>query len=381
MSAGIKREGCPAPVEAWVAEPPDPEVARALDRLARTADVVRLAVLPDVHLAKEVCVGVAVATDSLLFPGAVGGDIGCGMAALRFDCGSDLLSERKAVARLMAELYERVPITRHHGTREAPVLADRPLSAPALEKRRRKEGVQQMGTLGRGNHFIEFQADEQERLWLMVHSGSRAMGQAIQAHHLKGAETTATGIGYLPATEPRGQAYLNDMLWALDYARENRRAMVDTIAALMAERFGVAADTASFVSCHHNFVAREEVAGRKLWVHRKGVISAREGEPGLVPGSMGTASYHVEGRGSAGSLCSSSHGAGRAMSRGEAKRRISVRALEKQMRDVWYDHRMAPRLVDEAPGAYKDITAVMRAQTALTRVVRKLRPLLSFKGG
>ena len=122
------------------------------------------------------------------------------------------------------------------------------------------------------------------------------------------------------------------------------------------------------------------IGNRLLWVHRKGVISARAGEPGLVPGSMGTPSFHVEGRGCEASLCSSSHGAGRAMSRGLARRRISVRALEKQMRHVWFDHRLARRLVDEAPGAYKDISAVMRAQAGLSRIVRKLRPVLSFKG-
>ena len=148
----------------------------------------------------------------------------------------------------------------------------------------------------------------------------------------------------------------------------------------MEREFGVQADRSSFVSCHHNFVEREEIGGRPLWVHRKGAISARRGEPGLVPGSMGAASFHVEGRGCEKSLCSSSHGAGRAMSRGQARRSISVKALEKQMSHVWFDDRMATRLVDEAPSAYKDISAVMRAQRPLTRIVRKLRPLLCYKG-
>jgi tRNA-splicing ligase RtcB len=373
-----------APIEKWVAEPLSPEVDKALERLARTEDVVRLAVLPDVHLAKEVCVGVALATDSLLFPGAVGGDIGCGMAALRFDCSGELLSERHAVVRLMTRLYERIPITKHAGSgakaERGPSAADG-LSHPALRKRSGREGALQLGTLGRGNHFIEFQVDEADALWLMVHSGSRAMGQTIQAHHLKQAGRASTGLGYLRAQSPEGRAYLSDVTWALDYAAANRSAMVDAVAEIMLDEFRVAAQPSSFISCHHNFVAREEVGGRLLWVHRKGVISARSGEPGLVPGSMGTASYHVEGRGCEESLCSSSHGAGRAMSRGLARRRISVRALEKQMKHVWFDRRLARQLVDEAPSAYKDISLVMRAQSRLTRIVRKLTPVLSFKGG
>ena len=368
----------PAPIAQWLSEPLPDEVAKALDRLANTEGVVRLAVLPDVHLAKEVCVGVALATANRLFPSAVGGDIGCGMAALRFDCGADRLAERPAVAQLMSRLYERVPINKHAaGKRE---ISCNGLSHPAPRKRAAREGALQLGTLGRGNHFLEFHADEAEALWLMVHSGSRAMGQAIQAHHLSNAQRTASGLAFLGADTPEGRAYLQDMRWALDYAASNRRAMIDAVVEILADDFGVRPAPGSFVACHHNFVALETVDGRRLWVHRKGVISARDGEPGLVPGSMGTASFHVEGRGAAGSLFSSSHGAGRVMSRGLARRQISVRALEKQMAHVWYDHRQAKRLVDEAPAAYKDITAVMRAQRDLTRIVRKLTPVLSFKG-
>ena len=381
----MTRSGEAASIKAWVAEPPPPEVAKALERLARTEDVVQLAVLPDVHLAKDVCVGVAVATESLLFPGAVGGDIGCGMAAIRFDCTSDLLAARKAAAHLMSQLYLGIPITKHRAAGAADRAQSGPvgrlLSHASLQKRMSREGALQLGTLGRGNHFLEFQADEDDALWLMVHSGSRAMGQAIQAHHLKHAGKTASGLHALRADDTLGQAYLADVGWALDYAAINRTAMVEAVVEIMATAFGVRAQPSSFVSCHHNFVAREAIGGRALWVHRKGVISAREGELGLVPGSMGTASYHVAGRGCLAALCSSSHGAGRAMSRGAAKRRISVRVLEKQMKQVWFDHRMAAQLVDEAPSAYKDISAVMRAQSDLTRIVRKLRPVLSYKGG
>jgi len=370
-----------AEIARWTAEPLAPEVERAVRRLAATEDVVRLAVLPDVHLAQDVCVGVAVATERLLYPAAVGGDIGCGMAALRFEADGELLTERRNVARLMSRLYERIPINKH-GPGAAPQwpLGDG-LSHPALAKRGARDGLLQLGTLGRGNHFLEFQSDEAGGLWLMVHSGSRAMGQAIRAHHLKRAERAAGGLAYLRADTAAGAAYLNDVAWALAYAAANRQAMVDAVAELLMAEFRVASLPETFIACHHNFVAREAIGGRWLWVHRKGVISARAGEPGLVPGSMGTASYHVEGRGCEAALCSSSHGAGRAMSRGLARRRISVKTLEKEMTHVWFDRRRARLLVDEAPSAYKDITAVMRAQSSLTRIVRKLTPVLSFKGG
>ncbi|MEM7222351.1 MAG: RtcB family protein [Pseudomonadota bacterium] len=362
-----------------------PDVARALDRLALTEDVVRLAVLPDVHLAKEVCVGVALASNARLFPDAVGGDIGCGMAAIRFHCDGAALTHRKTVARLLSRLYEEVPITKHRVGKaacpEGESLKGAILSHPTLEKRLARDGALQLGSLGRGNHFLEFQVDQDDALWAMVHSGSRAMGQAIRAHHLKTATRSSSGLMSISAESTEGEAYLNDVGWALDYAAANRAAMIAAVSGILFDELRVDPDADSFVSCHHNFVAREEIGGRLLWVHRKGVISARQDEPGLVPGSMGTSSFHVVGRGSEDSLCSSSHGAGRAMSRGEARRRISVRALEKQMAHVWFDQRMAARLVDEAPSAYKDISAVMRAQRDLTRIIRELRPVLTFKGG
>jgi tRNA-splicing ligase RtcB len=214
----------------------------------------------------------------------------------------------------------------------------------------------------------------------MVHSGLRAMGQAITAHHLRLAERANTGLLFLDADSPGGQAYLRDAGWACRYAEASRRAMMDGVAVLLAELFGVTADAESVIHCNHNHVRREMHYGAECWVHRKGAVSAREGEPGIIPGSMGTASFHVTGRGHADALCSSSHGAGRRLSRSEARQAIGADDLERQLRDVWFDHRLADRLRDEAPAAYKDIHAVMRAQRDLTRIVRRLRPLLNYKG-
>jgi tRNA-splicing ligase RtcB len=240
----------------------------------------------------------------------------------------------------------------------------------------------QFGTLGRGNHFLEFQADEQERLWIMLHSGSRAIGQAITAHHVAIAEQHSgkRRLPWLDTAEEEGQAYLADVAWAIRYANESRLAMLRATEQVLHALFGVPLQWDALIHANHNHVRQETNAGQLLLVHRKGALPAAAGEPGVISGSMGSASFHVTGRGCEASLCSSSHGAGRTLSRGEAAQRISPRQLAREMRGVWFDDRHARQLCDEAPSAYKDIHAVMRAQRELTRIGRKLRPLLSYKG-
>jgi tRNA-splicing ligase RtcB len=360
------------------------DVAQALDRLAHTEDVRQVAVMPDVHLSRHVCTGTVVATRQRLFPQAVGGDIGCGMAALRFDGPASLLDDERAAARLLTGLYQTVPAMRHPRStlrdRLPEALDSTALSHPGLEKLKRRDGRVQFATLGRGNHFLEFQADVEDGLWLMVHSGSRAMGQAITAYHLEDAPVSNTGLRFLEADSTAGEAYLHDLGWACRYANASRQSMMEAVATLIGELFDISAEWQSVIHCNHNHVRREMCAGEDLWIHRKGAVSAHDGEPGIIPGSMGAPSFHVTGRGNIGALFSSSHGAGRQMSRSEAARAVTIGDLERQMRGVWFDHRLANRLRDEAPSAYKDIRAVMRAQHDLTRIVRQLRPLLSYKG-
>jgi tRNA-splicing ligase RtcB len=259
-------------------------------------------------------------------------------------------------------------------------LSEARLGSPALDHARDREGRDQLGTLGRGNHFVELQSDEQGQLWLMLHSGSRAMGQLIRDHHLRGALEGPRDLKVLLAESEEGHAYRRDMEWALAYANANRSALLRTATEVISEVLGVEPSAESSIQCHHNHVRAETHFGETWWVHRKGAIPAAEGELGIVPGSMGSVSYHVSGRGEAEALASSAHGAGRLFSRTEARRRISVRALEHEMSGIWFDHRLLRRLCDEAPSAYKDIGAVMRAQRDLTRIVRKLRPVLSYKG-
>jgi tRNA-splicing ligase RtcB len=380
----MTREEILAPVRQWLVEPLPPDVTKSIARLRRLPDARHVAVLPDVHLASDVCVGVAMATSRLIYPAAVGSDIGCGMAAMAIDANASLLIGERNAVRVLRELPRQIPALKHRAadvSTELPAhLSEMLLSCPRLRKIAEHDGRYQMGTVGRGNHFVELQADGADRLWLMVHSGSRGMGQAITHHHRSRASAAgASGLLSLDAETPQGMEYLADAAWAVEYAAANRAAMLEAVADLLRELFGVEPIAGSLLQTSHNHVRREVHFGQPMWVHRKGAMPAAEGEAGMIPGSMGTASFHVTGRGCDEALGSSSHGAGRARRRGDAMRAIDSGRLEREMRGVWYDRRQAARLCDEAPSAYKDIHAVMRAQRALVRIERVLRPVLNYK--
>ena len=369
----------PPNVKAWLAEPLPEDVRRAVERVARAPDVARVALMPDVHLANDVCVGTVLATRELIYPAAVGGDIGCGIAAIAINGTEQLLRDAKVARELLATLRARVPVHRHRTGALPKFLANQSLSDSGLGMIRRRDGAVQFGTLGRGNHFLEVQADQDGGLWLMVHSGSRRMGQAIRDFHLSNATPAGGGLAFLGANSPQGEAYLADAQWARAYAKASRRAMLDAASEALAALTSASAIPSTYFDCDHNHVVCEEHGGEHLWVHRKGAVSAGPDEPGSLPGSMGTESFHVAGRGNPQSLCSSSHGAGRAMSRSEARHRVNAADVERDMRGIWFDGGAAA-LREEAPSAYKDIRAVLRAQSELTRVVRRLRPLLVYKG-
>jgi tRNA-splicing ligase RtcB len=362
----------PAKLFAWPCEPLSDEVIRATQRFLRFDDVTHVALMPDVHPADSVCVGTVLASSTHVHPEAVGGDIGCGMAALRVG-PSERRLDRDSARAILSGLSGVVPTHKHPRRQE---LSDALDPARLFHDRSKKvlerDGAVQLGTLGRGNHFLELQADQEENLWLMVHSGSRALGPAILAQHRRGQG--------LPADSPEGRAYLADVTIALAYAEQNRRLILERALPVLESVLDVSADWDSLVLVNHNFVRLESHLGAEWWVHRKGASSARHGEPGIIPGSMGSESFHVEGRGCENALCSSSHGAGRALARGHAFRSIHRRRLLREMEGVWFDEELADRLRDEAPSAYKPIAEVMRAQKELVRIVRRLRPLLSYKG-
>jgi tRNA-splicing ligase RtcB len=373
-----------APMRSWLVAPLGEEVTQAIRRLRRAPDIKHVAVMPDVHLAEDVCVGVAVGTTDLLYPQAVGADIGCGMLAVPFDTDAASISEPRVAGRILAGLGNSIPARRRHRRRTIPMPADLAtarLSDSKLQAVWNTTGVLEFATLGCGNHFVELQSDESNQLWLMVHSGSRGLGPAIRDHHLVQGEGIGGGLKCLKSGSDSGTAYLRDAKWARQFAAENRRHIALLVEETLVGTIGVGRlQWSEAITTDHNHVERETHEGGDLWVHRKGAMPAWPGQGGVLPGSMGSLSYHVTGRGCAGALCSSAHGAGRILSRTEARRTITAHELRSQMGRVWYDFRQSERLRDEAPAAYKDIRAVARAQGELVKVVRVLRPVLNFKG-
>ncbi len=370
-----------APLTTWITQPLSRDVVRSVDRLRHAEDVQHVALMPDVHLSRDVCIGAVVATSNLVYPSAVGGDIGCGMAAMAFDAEATAIDNQRAAAGILKGLYEQVPANKHRQARSLPEeLRQLQLSDTRLQKLSEREGRVQLGTLGRGNHFLEFQSDQEGRLWVMIHSGSRAMGQAILQHYLNSATCGRTGLKWLDTNDEQGQAYLADVHWARRYAAHNRLAMLNAVTELFQSLFSITADWESLIHCDHNHVQCEEHYSEKRWIHRKGAQSARSDELGIIPGSMGAASFHTAGRGYPESLNSCSHGAGRKLSRTEARQQISGREFSREVGGLWYDQRRTAKLRDEAPSAYKDIRRVMKAQRELTRVIRELHPVLTYKG-
>jgi tRNA-splicing ligase RtcB (3'-phosphate/5'-hydroxy nucleic acid ligase) len=371
------------PIQAWLIAPMNHDVSEAIERLRRAPDVQQIAVMPDVHLAADVCVGVVVATSHLIYPQAVGGDIGCGMLAVAFDVEAAAIQDPGIAGRVLGGLGRAVP-ARRRNRREAIAapseVTKATLSHPSLEAVRRNEGLIEFATLGSGNHFIELQSDDEGRLWLMIHSGSRGIGPAIRDHHLAQGEDVGGGLRALDATGDQGAKYLSDAVQARRFADASRRAMAEQVGTVMEAVVGARLSWETVITTDHNHVSRECHGEREYWVHRKGAMPAGLGQAGVLPGSMGSASFHVKGRGHEAALCSSAHGAGRALSRTAARAKVTDREFRRQMQGVWYDYRLSDKLRDEAPAAYKDIKAVLRAQRDLVKVTRVLRPVLNYKG-
>jgi tRNA-splicing ligase RtcB (3'-phosphate/5'-hydroxy nucleic acid ligase) len=365
-----------------------------------------VAIMPDVHLGKGATVGSVIPTKAAIIPAAVGVDIGCGMVAVRLNLGASDLPDNLSQVRAQIERdvpvgfnchNDRLKMSKHVGlaglrlNREIDKLYAR-FEALAIRARlgRLNEGRvwRQVGTLGGGNHFIEICLDESQSVWLMLHSGSRNVGKTIGECAIHMAREIAVrqerhladkDLAWLDEGSPEFDEYIAGLRWAQDYAALNREVML-TLAitafgkAMKREIAGV--DTA--VNCHHNYASLEEHFGETIWITRKGAVSARAGELGIIPGSMGARSFIVRGKGNADSYSSCSHGAGRRMSRGAAKRQFSLDDLALQTDGV--ECRKDAGVIDEIPGAYKDIDAVMAAQSDLVDVVHTLKQVLCVKG-
>ncbi len=357
-----------------------------------------VAAMPDVHLGIGATVGSVIPTLRAIIPAAVGVDIGCGMIAARLSLTANDIDER-SLRKVFDQISRDVPVGfNQHDERDALADAARPFKRglrailerhPGVEKRvgRQSSWVRQMGTLGGGNHFIEVCLDESNRLWVMLHSGSRGIGNAIGTYFIELAKRDAEHQGLaLPDRDlayfPEGAAHFDDYVaavqWAQDYARANREAMMERTLQAMREHLPKFKLGKHAVNCHHNYVEKEHHFGADVWVTRKGAVRAGDGELGIIPGSMGAKSFIVRGKGNPDSFCSCSHGAGRAMSRTKAKEAFTLKDHREATEGV--ECRKDQGVIDETPMAYKDIDAVIAAQSDLIEVVHTLKQVVCVKG-
>lgn len=379
---------------AWL--PEEAIEAEAMQQLRNISEMPFLfrhvAVMPDCHLGKGATVGSVIATENAIIPAAVGVDIGCGMIAVKTkffakDLPDDLSKLRSSIERripLGAGGYNR----KIEGTaaERVKVLSEHP-DAP--------EGTKwhsQVGSLGSGNHFIEVSLDEIQQVWVVLHSGSRGIGNQLACKHIKVAQGMCEqmfvalkdkDLAYLPAQTEEFKKYIRDLHWAQEFARLNRDEMMDRVMKDLSYFFfkedGHQKEIElERINCHHNFTQQENHFGKNVWITRKGAIQMQDGQFGVIPGSMGTRSYIVTGKGNPLSFCSAPHGAGRRFSRGEARRRFTMADFEEAMKGIECRHSDA--LIDELPGAYKDIDEVMENARELVEIRHVLKQILNVKG-
>ena len=391
-------EGGRVPVKVYT----DDLEARARAQLANVSQLPivfrHVAAMPDVHAGIGATVGSVIPTRRAIIPAAVGVDIGCGMNAVRLSLGSEQLPD--SLARVRSAIERAVPVGfDEHGESDARREACTPLARglaaivrkhPRIAKMQRdheKKWIRQMGSLGGGNHFIELCLDEAQTLWVMLHSGSRGIGNCIGQYFIAQAREAMMktdvhlpdrDLAWLDQGSKPFDDYVEAVGWAQDYAFANRTEMLELILEALRRHLPEFGVTGEAINCHHNYVQQERHFGELIYVTRKGAISAREGELGIIPGSMGARSYIVRGKGNPESFFSCAHGAGRRMSRSEAKRRFSRADLEAQTRGV--ECRKDKGVLDEIPGAYKDIDEVMANQTDLVEVVHTLKQVVCVKG-
>ncbi|WP_263730483.1 RtcB family protein [Cellulomonas sp. SG140] len=362
-----------------------------------------MALMPDAHLGKGATVGSVIPTEGAIMPAAVGVDIGCGMDAVLTQWTIDDLQaidygQDGSLRRLREEIERAIPLSAGKYNTE--------LTATAIARLNRRDGLhdlaaragfdpavyapnweRQLGSLGSGNHFIEISLDELDRVWIFLHSGSRGVGNKLAQHHIKVAqeqmrrrfiELEDPDLAYLIEGEPAFAAYIAELRWAQAFARENRAEMMDRVVLTLSEFMQEDVESQEHISCHHNYTQRERHFGRDLWVSRKGAIDAHEGVMGLIPGSMGTRSYVVRGRGNVASLSSAPHGAGREYSRAAARKAFTFEQLDAAMEGIEY--RRTDAFIDEIPAAYKPIDVIMRDAEPLVEVVHELRQIVNVKG-
>ena len=386
------------PIKIWT----DDVDERSKQQLANIASLPfihhHVAAMPDVHLGIGATIGSVIATHKAIIPAAVGVDIGCGMVACRLSITANDIDE-KSLKKVFDQISRNVPVGRAQH-RDDRVLAD---AAKPFEERLNRmtdkhpqllkafgkfsKWVNQMGTLGGGNHFIEVCLDESIQVWVMLHSGSRGIGNAMADYFIQLAKKDMEqwmihlpdhNLAYFPEGTEHFNDYVEAVTWAQEYAFQNRQCMIELVLAALDRHLPAFEVTSEVVNCHHNYVAMEHHYGANVWVTRKGAIRAREGDLGIIPGSMGARSYIVRGKGNPESFTSSAHGAGRRMSRTAAEKQFTEADMVRQTEGVIC--RKDKGVIDEIPGAYKDIDQVMENQRDLTDVLHTLKQVVCVKG-
>lgn len=402
----VKSQNGGVPVKIWT----DDVEASALDQLLQTSKLPfiykHIAVMPDVHWGMGSTVGSVVPTKRAIIPAAVGVDIGCGMMAAKLNLTAKDLPDGLAGVRSAIEAVVPHGRTDNGGVNDRGAwgqvphevnarfgylcggLAEIVNKHPKISIRAEERAPHHLGTLGTGNHFIEICLDKEDNVWIMLHSGSRGIGNKIGSYFIERAKemmerwhihTPNPELAYLPKGEPLFDEYWNAVSWAQAFAYENRLLMMVATMGAMGEALGrPVSDIEKAVNCHHNYVALEHHFGEDVYITRKGAVRAREGDLGIIPGSMGARSFIVRGKGNPDSFCSCSHGAGRKMSRASAKKQFTVEDLAKATAGV--ECRKDEGVLDEIPQAYKDIDQVMAYQSDLVDVVAELHQIICIKG-
>ena len=383
--------GAAADVLSWVTHEMSSDEHAMLRNVSRLPCLFKhVALMPDAHLGKGSMVGSVIATRNAIIPATVGVDIGCGMMAVKTPFKSGILDRK--LAEFRHEIERAIPVG--FNDYKEPVDESNEWAGwaefgelhPGIQDRKRK-AMKQLGSLGGGNHFIEVCLDTDDNVWLMLHSGSRNIGNEVATRHIATAKSLhdlttlpAADLAYFVQGTPEFKAYWHDLDWAQGYAMKNREIMMKRLMKSFNRMFNDKAEWTPelAVNCHHNYVAVEEHFGDEVFVTRKGAINAESGRYGIIPGSMGAKSFIIKGLGNAASFNSCSHGAGRKMSRTKAKAKFTREDLEAQTRGV--ECRKDKGVVDEIPGAYKDIEEVMRAQSDLVEVVAELKQVICVKG-
>ena len=383
-------------IRSWLpAEQIEDSAMQQIENLSRLPFIFKhVAVMPDCHFGMGATVGSVIPTHRAIIPAAVGVDIGCGMIAVKTPLNRDDLPEDLADIRKAIE--HQVPLSAGHYNRSVKKTAKpriEQLEAKAAELGRLdfydkidKNWRKQLGSLGSGNHFIEVVLDEEDYAWAFLHSGSRGVGNRIATHHIKIAKALMekwyinlpdADLAYLVEDTTEFDDYLADLDWAQEFALLNRAEMMERIIRLLQYRCGDFEEVER-IECHHNFTKREHHFGQNILVSRKGAIEAREGQLGLIPGSMGTRSYVVRGKGNAESFNTAPHGAGRRLSRGAARRSFTMADFDRDM--VGVEVNRSEAFLDELPGAYKDIDLVMEQSADLVEILHTFRQIVNVKG-